>query len=71
MPQNSETVSTKRRRIPELARQSPEMAFTSLAYLMDIDWLREAYHQSCLRAAILLQGGGDGLRQTGLPRLHR
>ena len=26
-----------------LARRSPEMAFTSLAYLMDIDWLKDAY----------------------------
>jgi RNA-directed DNA polymerase len=36
-------VSTKQRRIAELARQSPEMGFTSLAYFIDIDWLREAY----------------------------
>jgi len=28
-------VSTKQRRIAELANQSPEMAFTSLAYFMD------------------------------------
>ena len=33
------TVSTKQKRIAELAKQSPQMAFTSLAYLMDIDWL--------------------------------
>ena len=32
-------VYTKRRRIARLARQSPEMAFTSLAYYIDIDWL--------------------------------
>ena len=32
-------VSTKQRRIARLARQSPEMAFTSLAYYIDIDWL--------------------------------
>ena len=35
-------VSTKQRRIARLARQSPEMAFTSLAYYIDIDWLLEA-----------------------------
>mgnify|MGYP005857999659 CR=1 FL=1 len=46
MPRNSETVSTKQRRIAELANQSPEMAFTSLAYLMDIDWLLEAYRRT-------------------------
>ena len=38
-------VSTKRQRIAELARQSPEMGFTSLAYFIDIDWLRQAYQQ--------------------------
>lgn len=36
-------VSTKQQRIAQLARQSPEMSFTSLAYFIDIDWLREAY----------------------------
>jgi RNA-directed DNA polymerase len=29
-----------------LAKQSPQMAFTSLAYLMDIDWLKEAYRRT-------------------------
>ena len=43
---NSIQVSTKQRRIATLAKQSPEMAFTSLAYLMDLDWLFEAYHQT-------------------------
>ncbi len=36
-------VSTKRQRIAELARERPEMGFTSLAHHIDIDWLREAY----------------------------
>ena len=40
--ENSTNVSTKQKRIAELAKQSPQMAFTSLAYLMDIDWLKEA-----------------------------
>ena len=43
---NPQNVSTKRQRIMELARQSPQMGFTSLAYLMDIDWLREAWRQT-------------------------
>lgn len=43
---NSRIVSTKQRRIAELAKQSPQMAFTSLAYLMDLDWLTEAYQQT-------------------------
>jgi RNA-directed DNA polymerase len=36
-------VSTKRQRIAQLARQSPEMGFTSLAYFIDLDWLVEAF----------------------------
>src|SRR3954451_20904020 len=43
MLRNPDNVSTKRRRIAELARQSPQMGFTSLAHLMDIDWLCEAW----------------------------
>ena len=43
---NSIEVSTKQRRIATLAKQSPEMAFTSLAYLMNLDWLFEAYRQT-------------------------
>jgi RNA-directed DNA polymerase len=39
-------VSTKQRRIAELARQSPEMGFTSLAHHIDINWLREAYRRT-------------------------
>ena len=46
MHRNSENVSTKQQRIAELAKQSPPMGFTSLAYLMDIDWLREAYRRT-------------------------
>ncbi len=46
MHRNSNNVSTKQRRIAELANQSPEMAFTSLAYFMDIDWLFEAYRRT-------------------------
>lgn len=52
MHRNSTTVSTKQERIAELARQSPRTnlrsvpAFTSLAYLMDLDWLIEAYRRT-------------------------
>lgn len=46
MPRNSTSVSTKQERIAALAKQSPEMAFTSLAYLIDIDWLQEAYRRT-------------------------
>ena len=43
MHRNSSTVSTKQQRVAQLAKQSPQMGFTSLAHLMDIDWLQEAY----------------------------
>jgi group II intron reverse transcriptase/maturase len=46
MPRNSTYVSTKQERIAALAKQAPSMAFTSLAYLMDIDWLKEAYRRT-------------------------
>ena len=46
MHRNSDDVFTKQERIAALAEQSPEMAFTSLAYLMDIDWLKEAYRRT-------------------------
>ena len=52
-------VSTKRQRIAQLARQDPEMGFTSLAYFIDIDWLREAYRLTRKDGAV----GVDG--QTG------
>jgi RNA-directed DNA polymerase len=40
------SVFTKQQRIAELARRSPQMAFTSLAYLMDIDWLETAFSRT-------------------------
>ena len=36
-------VSTKQRRIATLARNSPDMAFTSLNHYMDYNWLLQAY----------------------------
>jgi hypothetical protein len=29
-----------------LAKQSPQMAFTSLNHYLDRDWLREAFHRT-------------------------
>src|SRR5262245_66051646 len=46
MHRNSTIVSTKQERIAALAKQSPLMACTSLAYLMDMDWLTEAYRRT-------------------------
>ena len=43
MHRNSENVSLKQGRIATLAKQSPEMGFTSLIHHLDIEWLCEAY----------------------------
>ena len=40
------SVFTKQQRIAELAKRSPQMGFTSLAYLMDIEWLEAAFHRT-------------------------
>ena len=39
-------VSTKQQRIAELAKQSPQMGFTSLNHHLDLTWLVEAYHRT-------------------------
>lgn len=56
MPRNSTTVSTKQQRIAQLAEQTPQRSFTSLAYLMDLDWLREAYRRTRKDAAVGVDG---------------
>lgn len=43
---NFNTVSTKQRRIATLARQSPQMGFTSLNHHVDLEWLYQAYQQT-------------------------
>lgn len=57
MHRNLENVSTKSQRISALARQSPQMGFTSLAHLIDIDWLKEAWSRTRKDGAL----GVDGL----------
>jgi group II intron reverse transcriptase/maturase len=49
-------VSTKQQRIAELARQSPEMGFTSLAHHIDIDWLTEAFDRTRKDGAVGVDG---------------
>lgn len=49
-------VSTKRQRIAQLARQSPEMGFTSLAHLIDFDWLLLAYEKTRKDGAVGIDG---------------
>ena len=42
----SETISTRQQKIATLARQAPELSFTSLNHYLDLDWLREAYRRT-------------------------
>jgi len=43
---SSPTISTQLQRIAEQAKKYPEMVFTTLAHLLDVDFLREAYHRT-------------------------
>jgi RNA-directed DNA polymerase len=43
---SSQTISTKLQRIAEMAKAAPDMAFTTLAHHIDINWLREAYRRT-------------------------
>src|SRR3954463_16236690 len=54
-------ISTRRRRIAELASQSPQAAFTTLAHHIDIDWLQEAFRRTRKDGAV----GVDGQTATG------
>ena len=49
-------VSTKRQRIAELARNFPDMAFTTLSYHIDIAWLRKAYNLTRKDGAVGVDG---------------
>jgi RNA-directed DNA polymerase len=42
----SGNVYTKQQRIAQLAKQMPEVGFTSLAYHIDLEWLHEAYRRT-------------------------
>lgn len=52
----SPTISTKLERIAKLAREAPEMALTTLAHHIDLDWLREAYHRTRKDGAVGVDG---------------
>src|SRR5438309_592301 len=39
-------ISTKQQRVAMLARQAPDMAFTSLSHHIDIEWMKEAYRRT-------------------------
>jgi RNA-directed DNA polymerase len=53
---SSKTVFPKLERIAKLAKQAPDMAFTSLAHHIDIDWLREAYRRTRKDGAVGVDG---------------
>jgi len=56
MHRNPESVSTRQGRIAALAKQSPQMGFTSLAYHMDLEWLHEAYGRTRKDGAVGIDG---------------
>ena len=51
-----ENVPTKQQRIAMLARQGPQMVFTTLAHHIDIEWLREAYSRTRKDGAVGVDG---------------
>lgn len=54
--QGPENISTKQRRIAELAKKAPEMAFTGLSQHIDVEWLREAYRRTRKSGAVGVDG---------------
>jgi RNA-directed DNA polymerase len=51
-----ETISTRQQRIAKLARESPQVALTTLAHHIDIDWMLEAYRRTRKDGAIGVDG---------------
>ena len=49
-------ISTRRQRIAELARRSPQAALTTLAHHIDIDWMHEAYRRTRKDGAVGVDG---------------
>jgi group II intron reverse transcriptase/maturase len=52
----SESVYTKQQRIAELAVVHQQVSFTSLAYHVDLEWLREAYRRTRKDAVVGVDG---------------
>ena len=50
------TVSTKLQRIATLAREAPELAFTTLAHHIDLAFLKEAYRRTRKDGAVGVDG---------------
>lgn len=54
------SVSTKQQRIAELAKQAPQLSFTSISHHMDITWMAEAYHRTRKDGAVGIDGQTAG-----------
>lgn len=52
----SDPISTKLDRIAKLAKQAPNMAFTTLAHHLDVKWLHEAYQRTRKDGALGVDG---------------
>ena len=62
-----ERVFTKQQRIVELARQAPQMGFTSLNHLLDRLWLYEAYRATRAGGAAGVDGQTCAAYSADLP----
>ena len=51
-----EVISTRQRKIAELARREPELTLTTLAHHIDEVWMREAYRRTRKDAAAGVDG---------------
>jgi RNA-directed DNA polymerase len=54
--QEPDTMSTRQQRIAELAKQSPQLGFTSLAHLIDLSALLQAYQRTRKDGAVGVDG---------------
>lgn len=53
---SSTTIQTKLLRIAQLANERPQMAFTTLAHHIDMEWLKEAYRRTRKDGAVGVDG---------------
>lgn len=51
-----ESISTKQEKIANLAKQNPQMAFTTLAHHIDLAWCHEAYRRTRKSGAVGVDG---------------
>ena len=60
------TVSTRQRRLAELARQAPQLGFTTLSHHLDLPWLLEAYRRTRKGGAAGVDGQTAADYEVGL-----